>query len=317
MLLVLVLSVVLSSSLSYKHGCETGCSEKFLRTEYAPFLKANKITIVISSGLPPFVSQDGNGVPYGLDIDLINYIGFIYQIEFQYKYAAFSDLISTVQNNTNYISISSFFDTLARQEFVDFVDFFRSGSIFIVRSTYNQTINSLGDLCGKTVVIRAGTVQQKQVIAQNTTCGANEIQIVVVITIVDLIAAVQNGTGDVGLANQASLTTAVRASNNELKVVGTPYDIAPFGIACNKQNKLVSCAFASAVNYLIRIGIYEILLPRLAKWHRNLTLESESRVSILCLGTKLVCHRWSRQRLSRQTANESLYVYLISIASRI
>ena len=59
------------------------------------------------------------------------------------------------------------------------------------------------------------------------------------------------------------------------------------------------------------------LEPRLAKWHRNLTLESESRVSILCLGTKLVCHRWSRQRLSRQTANESLYVYLISIASRI
>ena len=60
-----------------------------------------------------------------------------------------------------------------------------------------------------------------------------------------------------------------------------------------------------------------IAQPRLAKWHRNLTLESESRVSILCLGTKLVCHRWSRQRLSRQTANESLYVYLISIASRI
>ena len=26
-------------------------------------------------------------------------------------------------------------------------------------------------------------------------------------------------------------------------------------------------------------------LPRLAKWHRNLTLESKSRVSILCLGT--------------------------------
>ena len=61
----------------------------------------------------------------------------------------------------------------------------------------------------------------------------------------------------------------------------------------------------------------EEIKPRLAKWHRNLTLESESRVSILCLGTKLVCHRWSRQRLSRQTANESLYVYLISIASRI
>ena len=50
---------------------------------------------------------------------------------------------------------------------------------------------------------------------------------------------------------------------------------------------------------------------------KELILRWESRVSILCLGTKLVCHRWSRQRLSRQTANESLYVYLISIASRI
>ena len=242
--------------------CARGCSELYLRRSLPSQYESQTITIVTGRQSVPLVSQIGSSPPVGLDIDLINLIGFMYGINFQYQYADFVQFIPTVQSNANIISISTMQVTPAREELVDFVQYFKTGSGFIAKSTYAGTVNELGDLCGKKVVVRANVTHQADVEKQNALCGANPITIVVVQTYPELIESVNNGTAEVGVSGVALLITSVRESNNTLKVVGKSYDIAPYGIAINKQNKELSCLFVNAINLLIRKKAYESILNR-------------------------------------------------------
>ncbi len=56
--------------------------------------------------------------------------------------------------------MSSFTDTKARQQTVDFVTYFSSGTSFYVKSSGGPAVTSLADLCGHTVVVEKGTTQQ-------------------------------------------------------------------------------------------------------------------------------------------------------------
>jgi polar amino acid transport system substrate-binding protein len=261
-MLFIILFTLLASLISFSDGCGSRCTEQFLRNRYGSFLSGKKITIITGREIPPFFTQVGVGVPYGLNADIINYIGYIFRTDFEYMYTPPTQFLALVQNNTNYVSISALTDTPEREQMVDFVHYFQTPTGFIVRSTYNQTINGVSDLCGKKIVVRGASPQEADVRAQNTTCGTNPLELIIVSAVGDLLAMVMNGTADVGTINQALLEAGVRESNNELKLVGTPYNVEPFSIACNKKNKMLSCAFANAINYLIQKGIYQRLLAR-------------------------------------------------------
>ena len=58
-------------------------------------------------------------------------------------------------------------------------------------------------------------------------------------------------------------------------------------------------------------------MPRLAKWHRNLTLESKSRVSILCLGTNSSVVDGQAKDFRASLLMNCLCLSFISIASRV
>ncbi|CAF0759669.1 unnamed protein product [Adineta steineri] len=149
-----------------------------------------------------------------------------------------------VQNYTNIISISTQTDTLAREQLVNFVQFYTSGTGFIVRSTYHQTVSGLNDLCGKTVVVLASSTQESDVQAQNVKCKV-AITIQSVPSIADMVNAVQTSAAEVGLYGEAVLKAIARKSNNQLKVVGQIYDIQPRGILCNKGNMPLCCALVT------------------------------------------------------------------------
>lgn len=200
----------------------------------------------------------------------MNYISDLYQFSFTYQYTDFAQFIPTVASEINTISISTQTDTLAREQLVNFAQFIRTGTAFLVLSSYSGVINSLTDLCGKKVGVISTSIQEDDVKQQNTKCDATkQIQIQSVPSFTDLLGIVQNGTVEVSLYDEAPLTYIVSQSNNQLKVVGQPYDIQPYGIVCNKNNPNLCCMLVNAINYLIKQGTYENLLKKYSFTYKN------------------------------------------------
>jgi polar amino acid transport system substrate-binding protein len=212
--------------------------------------------------LYPYISQSATGVPIGFDVDLMNSIASITGLSFTYEFQQFSQLIASVQNDTNTISISAEIDTSAREQSVNFAEFTRTATGFIVKSTYNQTINGLSDLCGKIVAVLSGSVQINDAMNQNAKCGGNNITIQIWSTFTEIANAVQSGSANVGLSPEPVLSSFASQSNGQLIVVGQAYDFNTIGILCNKENQALCCLLVNAINYLIKQGTYEQLLNK-------------------------------------------------------
>ena len=257
---ILLLLLVQSSFSTFRRRAR--CSDESLLSNFQNSLNLKTITVITSNRSAPFISRIGNGVPFGLDYDLLNYIGYIYRVNFQFRYAAFQDFISIVQGDPSVISISSQTVTAERSKSVTFAQYFETGSGFIVRSSYSQTIDGLASLCGKTVAVQSTSIQAQDVQQQSQKCGTNPITIISVAAYSDLINLVVNGTAAVGVQDEALLITSARESGGQLKVVGTPYNVQPYGIVCNKASRGLCCSLVNAINYLIEEGVYGNLLER-------------------------------------------------------
>lgn len=200
----------------------------------------------------------------------MNYISTLYNIQFTYEYTTFSNLIPVVQNDLNTISISSQTDTLSREQSVNFAQYFKTGSSFMVQSSSDLIINNLNDLCGKTVVVLADSIHVNDINTQNTKCDSNnQIELTTVQTFTEALNLVKAGTVQVGVYDEALLTYTASQSNSGVKVVGTPYDVQPYGILCNKNNPKLCCTLVNAINYLINQGIYENLLNKYSFSYKN------------------------------------------------
>ena len=247
----------------------SGCTSQYLYNSLPCSIRSQTITIVTDADSAPFLFRVGNSPPFGFDVDLMNYMSDIYGIEFNYTYDTFQNLIPTVQNNRNTISISTQTVTVARMQLVDFAQFFKTGTGFVVRSSYTETITGVRRLCGKRVVFQAGTIQETDVRDQNIKCGSNSITSVSVVSVSDIETKLKSNEADVGVFDEALLVSTVLESNGLLKAVGEPYDIQPYGIVCNKNERKLCCAMVNGINLLIRKGFYERLLKRYSFNYKN------------------------------------------------
>lgn len=245
------------------------CSDEFLRQHFPNDLKGKNITVATITNYPPFVKRVGHDVPCGFDIDLMNLIGSIYRIQFNYQYVDVVDLISTVQNHTRTISITHQAITEDRMKSVNFVQFFRAGVVFIAKSSYSNSINQLTDVCGKKVAVINATLQKLVLEKTQNSCAQNPIKIVSVISFPYLLQLVSNGTAELGFQDEPVLQRAVIESNGQLKILGNTYYVTPRGILCNKHNQPLCCILINAMNYLINAGLYEQLLERYSFSYRK------------------------------------------------
>ncbi len=68
------------------------------------------------------------------------------------------------------VGASSFTDTKEREKIVNFVDYFTAGISFYAKASANPGVTELADLCGKTIAVEKGTVEQEEAEAQSKKC---------------------------------------------------------------------------------------------------------------------------------------------------
>jgi len=233
------------------------------------------LTVALDASYAPneFFDEDGKTI-IGTDADLADAIGKTLGLNVKKQNATFDSIIPGLAANKYDVALSSFTDTKEREKTVDMVTYLTAGTGFYTNADKPTEVTGVEDLCGKTVAVQKGTVQQDDVEAQSKKCD-QPIDLKVFTQQTDVDLAISSGRAQVALADSPVAAYAVKQSDGSLKSTGSDYDTAPYGIAINKKTELTP-AIQAAVQALIDDGTYTAILK---KWGVESGAITESKVN--------------------------------------
>ncbi|HVB71068.1 MAG TPA: ABC transporter substrate-binding protein [Acidimicrobiales bacterium] len=227
--------------------------------------KTGTLQVASDATYAPDESMSGSKV-VGFDADLMYAIATTLGIHVKENNATFSGIILGVQTNKYQIGNSSFTDTKAREKQVNFVDYFKAGEGVYAKSSSTVTINGLKSLCGLKVAVETGTVEQTDATNTAKHCASNKkLTVLNYTTQTEADLAVSTGAANVGFLDSQIAGYVVSKSGGVFKLVGSAINVAPYGIATQKNARGLGLAKAiqAALKVLIANGTYHAIL---AKW---------------------------------------------------
>ena len=210
-----------------------------------------------------FIAPDGHTI-IGMDPDLMHALGAVMGLKVNMINSNFETIIPGLAAGRYDVGASSFTDTKEREKTVDFVTYFNAGISFYAKSTSNPGVTVLADLCGKTVAVEKGTVEQEEAQAQSKKCTKEGKQAVTVLSFpgqnpVNL--AIASGRAELGMADSPVVAYQIKQSNGQFKLVGKTYAFAPYGFALPKTSGMTTPMLA-ALKVLIANGEYNAILTK-------------------------------------------------------
>jgi polar amino acid transport system substrate-binding protein len=210
-----------------------------------------------------FIAPDGHTVE-GMDVDLVKALAGVMGLNASVVNQTFDTIIPGLQAHKYDMGASSFTDTKARQQSVDFVTYFSAGTSFYSKAQGGTAVSSLADLCGHTVAVEKGTTEQTDATAQGAKCkaaGKGAVSLLVFPDQNGTNLAVQSGHAQIGMADSPVASYAVKQSGGILKLVGQPYGTAPYGLALPKGSGMTKPILA-ALKALMADGAYTKILTK-------------------------------------------------------
>jgi polar amino acid transport system substrate-binding protein len=211
-----------------------------------------------------FIAPNGHTI-IGMDPDIMGALGRVMGLKIEMVNSNFETIIPGLSAGRYDIGASSFTDTKEREKVVDFVDYFSAGISFYAKSSSSPGVTTVADLCGKTVAVEKGTVEQEAAEAQDKTCSKEAKKAVTVLIFTGQNAvnlAVSSGRAALGMADSPVVAYQIKESNGAFKLVGKSYNFAPYGLAIPKTSGMTTPILA-AMKMIIANGEYHAIL---AKW---------------------------------------------------
>ena len=210
-----------------------------------------------------FVAPDGHTV-IGMDADLMHAIGAVMGLKANLINADFETIIPGLAAGRYDVGASSFTDTKEREKTVDFVDYYTAGISFYAKSSANPGVSTVADLCGKTVSVEKGTVEQEEATKQSGKCTKGGKQAVNVLAFPGQNAvnlAVASGRAQLGMADSTVADYQVKQSGGQFKLIGKTYEDAPYGFAIPKKSGMTA-PIQAALKQLIADGTYTKIITK-------------------------------------------------------
>lgn len=215
----------------------------------------------------------------GWDVDFGLALCKVMGLQCQFANVSFDTIIAQLKaENSRYaFSLSSWTPTQDRENSgIDFISYYRAGESFIVKAQGGPTINSLADLCGKSVAVESGTTEESdawaymgqgvggaaQAGAKNNCEGKSPIKVLSFEKQTDANSALLSGRADAGFLDSPVADYQVKQSSGQFKVSGKACSVSPYGLAIIKGSPLEQ-ALTDAIKYLIDNGFYK---DTLNKW---------------------------------------------------
>ncbi|WP_371502268.1 ABC transporter substrate-binding protein [Kitasatospora sp. NBC_00374] len=241
--------------------------------------KAGVLRVASDLNYAPVDFRGGDGRPAGLDPELAAALGTYLGLRVEFVDMPFEKVIPAVQAKEVDLAMSAVIDTRRRQNGtddynrqvdpgVDFVDYFMTGTSILVKAGNPLNISTLDHLCGRTVAVQRGTIQDELAQRQTAACTklSKPLQIHQVDTDDKALAEVAAGTAAADLNDYpvAEYNTKSPERGGRFQLAGGYLQPGPYGITLNKASTGLQYALAKALDQLIRNGEYDKLL---AKWN--------------------------------------------------
>jgi polar amino acid transport system substrate-binding protein len=210
-----------------------------------------------------FIAPDGHTV-IGMDADLVKALGEVMGVKTKMVNSNFETIISGLAAGRYDLGASSFTDTKEREKTVDFVTYYSAGISFYAKASANPGVTQVSDLCGKTVAVEKGTVEQEEAEAQSKKCTKEGKKSVTTLSFPGQNAvnlAVSSGRAEVGMADSPVVDYQIKQSNGQFKLIGKSYGFAPYGIAIPKNSGMAAPTLA-ALKVLMSNGMYAKILTK-------------------------------------------------------
>jgi polar amino acid transport system substrate-binding protein len=261
-----------SNSTSATSSTSTGASVSTPKANPAiaaqvPAAMKSKGTLAVASEAQyapnEFIAPDGHTV-IGMDADLMHALGAVMGLKMNLINSNFETILPGLAAGRYDLGASSFTDTKEREKTVDFVDYYSAGISFYAKSSANPGVTKVTDLCGKTVAVEKGTVEQEEATKQSSKCTKGGKKAVTVLSFpgqnpVNL--AIAGGRAEVGMVDSPVAAYQIKKTNGQFKLVGESYSFAPYGIAIPKHSGMTK-PILEALKTLIADGTYGQILTK-------------------------------------------------------
>ena len=252
-----------SSSSTTSSSSATATKDAKVAASVPAKLQGKPLTVALDASYPPMesIGSDGKSV-VGADADLANALATTMGLTASLQNAGFDGIIPGIEAGKYDLGMSAFTDNQEREKTVDFVTYLSAGTSFYVTASGSTSVAALADLCGLSVAVEKGTVQQDDAQAQAKKCAPDK-------KLTVLIFPDQNGANlalssnrvQVGMADSPVAAYAVKQSNGKFKLSGAAYGAAPYGIAMAKSSGLAKPVL-DALSVLISNGVYKSILDK-------------------------------------------------------
>jgi ABC-type amino acid transport substrate-binding protein len=221
-----------------------------------------KLVVGVNVPYAPNEFKNSSGEIVGFDVDLINAVAKTLGLKPEYQEALFSDIIPGVQSGQYNVGMSSFTDTLERQQQVDFVTYFEAGTLWAQRTGSGIDPNAA---CGLKVGMTPGSTHETvEIPAKSDQCvaaGLAPIQPVVYDRQDQLTAALIAGEIDAISADSPVTGFAIKGSGGQLEPAGDVFDTAPYGWPVKKDSPLAD-SLRQALEHVMSTGEYKAIATK-------------------------------------------------------
>jgi polar amino acid transport system substrate-binding protein len=253
------------------------------------YRKAGVVTIATNPNTPPtiFVTED-NRTLAGREIDVMSAVARRLGLEPRWVNAGgFGNIVPGLSSGRYDAALANLSVTQERLKQVDFVSYFNSNRLGLVRLKEDSTarpLSDLADLCGQTVGAGSGTMNAETLRRQSDACqaaGRAAINVPLFPSRPAGVQAVHSGRVPGFFGPLEGLRYMVSVSRGTLALAGdfqVPSDF--IGIGLQKDSPLTPL-FAAALNSLVKDGTYAAILN---KWELGYGAVPEARANGAILG---------------------------------
>lgn len=225
---------------------------------------AGSVTVASDATYPPMESiTPGTTTIIGMDPDLGHAIGTVLGLKFDFQNVTFNKILLGLKSGQYDLGMSAFTDEKSREQTADFVDYFKAGTSFVVRSDSGLNLTSLDQICGMTVAVESGTTEQSDAAGQSKKCtgaGKKAVTVLAYPTQTQANLTLSAGRAQVMMADTPVAAYQVKLSNGKFKLEGA-YGVAPYGIAIPKNSGMAK-PIQDAINKLIATGVYQKIMTK-------------------------------------------------------
>ena len=231
---------------------------------------AGQLTIASDTTYAPAEFLDANNKPIGYDMDLAREFARRLCLKANIVSATFDSIIPDISSaplgQQRYdMSISSFTINSARQQKVDMIPYFTAGESILTQASNTGNIHSINDMCGLTIAVQNGTVEQQELqdanggnngSGQAPVCKSNPITLLSYDDQGIVVQQVINHRADASYQDQPVTDYYASLHKGVLIDAGITVQPSPEGLVMRKDNPALEQAITAALQAMRADGTY-------------------------------------------------------------